>query len=112
MKKVEKMEALLSNYLDRAVWLVKKNGGYIVQDIATGNFEDKYFFKNLAEVEEFTQMDKWTKINKVTLSKSGKGNTTAKISVPLQWLQDLGVDENNKNIKLTKKRGQIIIEKE
>jgi hypothetical protein len=29
----------------------------------------------------------------------------------LQWLQDLGVDENNKNIKLTKKRGQIIIEK-
>lgn len=112
MKKVEKMEALLSDYLNRAVWLVKKNGGYIVQDIATGNFEDRYFFKNLAEVEEFTQMDKWTKINKVTLSKSGKGNTTAKISVPLQWLQDLGVDENNKNIKLTKKRGQIIIEKE
>lgn len=111
MKKVEKMEALLSDYLNRAVWLVKKNEGYIVQDIATGNFEDRYFFKNLAEVEEFVQADKWTKINKVTLSKSGKGNTTAKISIPLQWLQDLGVDENNKNIKLTKKRGQIIIEK-
>ena len=111
MKKIEKMEALLSDYLNRAVWLVKKNGGYIVQDIATGNFEDRYFFKNLAEVEEYAQADKWTKINKVTLSKSGKGNTTAKISVPLQWLQDLGVDESNKNIKLTKKGKKIILEK-
>ena len=88
-----------------------KNGGYIVQDIATGNFEDRYFFKNLAEVEEFTQMDKWTKINKVTLSKSGKGNTTAKISVPLQWLQDLGISESDKDVKLTKKGKKIILEK-
>lgn len=58
MKKVEKMEALLSDYLNRPVWLVKRQGGYIVQDIATGNFEDKFFFKNLAEVEEYTQADK------------------------------------------------------
>ena len=53
MKRIEKTEALLSDYLNRAVWLVKKNGGYIVQDIMTGAFEDRYFFKNLSEVEEF-----------------------------------------------------------
>lgn len=57
-KKIEKIEALLSDFLNRPVWLVKRNGGYIVQDIATGNFEDRFFFKNLAEVEEFIQADK------------------------------------------------------
>lgn len=53
MKRIEKVEIILSDYLDRAVWLVKKSGGYTVQDIATGNLEGKFFFKNLAEVEEF-----------------------------------------------------------
>lgn len=49
------------------------------------------------------------KINKVTLSKSGKGNITAKISIPLQWLQDLGVDDEKREVKLVKDGEKIII---
>lgn len=49
------------------------------------------------------------KINKVTLSKSGKGNITAKISIPLQWLQDLGVNDEKREVKLVKKGDKIII---
>lgn len=110
-KKIEKIEALLSDFLNRPVWLVKRNGGYIVQDIATGNFEDRYFFKNLAEVEEFIQADKWTKKNKVMFQVSGKGNITTRVSIPLQWLEDLGISESDRDVKLTKKKNKIILEK-
>ena len=42
-----------------------------------------------------------TKINKVTLSKSGKGDITPKVSIPWSWLQGMGVTEQHREIKLS-----------
>lgn len=52
-----------------------------------------------------------SKINKVLFNISGKGDTTTKVSVPFQWLQDLGISENDRDVKLTKKKNKIILEK-
>lgn len=54
-----------------------------------------------------------SKINKVTYSKSGKGNTTAKLSVPAKWLEEIGVyNEQNKNyiiVEVDEENRQIIL---
>lgn len=52
-----------------------------------------------------------SKINKILFNISGKGDTTTKVSIPFQWLQDLGISENDRDIKLTKKKNKIILEK-
>lgn len=52
-----------------------------------------------------------SKINKVLFNTSGKGDTTTKVSVPFQWLQDLGISEADRYVKLTKKKNKIILEK-
>ena len=52
-----------------------------------------------------------SKINKVLFNISGKGDTTTKVSVPFQWLQEMGVTAEDRNIKLTKKKNKIILEK-
>ena len=51
------------------------------------------------------------KINKVLFQTTGKGNTTTRVSVPLLWLEDLGINENDRDVKLTKKKNKIILEK-
>lgn len=55
MKRIEKTENKLGNYLGYPLWLVKINGAYRVQKMATGEIVDNYrlFFKNLKEVENF-----------------------------------------------------------
>ena len=52
-----------------------------------------------------------SKINKVLFNISGKGDTTTKVSVPFQWLQDIGITAENRDVKLTKKKNKIILEK-
>lgn len=52
-----------------------------------------------------------SKINKVLFQTTGKGNTTTRVSVPLLWLEDLGINENDRDVKLTKKKNKIILEK-
>ena len=52
-----------------------------------------------------------SKINKVLFNTSGKGDTTTKVSVPFQWLKDLGISESDRDVKLTKKGKKIILEK-
>lgn len=52
-----------------------------------------------------------SKINKVLFNISGKGDTTTKVSIPFQWLQDLGITAENRDVKLTKKGKKIILEK-
>lgn len=34
----------------------------------------------------------------VILGKSGSGSNTAKISIPVTWLEDMGIDEDNKAV--------------
>lgn len=54
-----------------------------------------------------------TKINKVTLSKSGKGDITPKLSIPWSWLQGIGVNEQEREIRLSydEERKVITVEK-
>lgn len=52
-----------------------------------------------------------SKINKVLFNASGKGDTTTKVSIPFQWLQDLGITAEDRDVKLTKKKNKIILEK-
>jgi len=52
-----------------------------------------------------------SKINKALFNISGKGDTTTKVSVPFQWLQDLGITTEDRDVKLTKKKNKIILEK-
>lgn len=54
-----------------------------------------------------------TKINKAIYSKSGKGNTTAKISIPNKWLELIGVfneeSKDNVIVEVDEENRQIIL---
>lgn len=54
-----------------------------------------------------------TKINNVSLVKSGKGNITPRISIPHSWLKKIGITEKEREVLLTfdEKGKKIIIEK-
>lgn len=52
-----------------------------------------------------------SKINKVLFQTTGKGNTTTRVSVPLLWLEEIGITAENRDVKLTKKGKKIILEK-
>ncbi|MGL5620819.1 MAG: hypothetical protein ACRCZO_01125 [Cetobacterium sp.] len=50
---------------------------------------------------------------KTLFSRSGNGVLTTRVSIPIQWLLDLGVTVENRDLELNydKKNGQIIIKK-
>lgn len=52
-----------------------------------------------------------SKINKVLFQTTGKGNTTTRVSVPLLWLEEIGITTESRDVKLTKKGKKIILEK-
>lgn len=54
---------------------------------------------------------KESKINKVLFQTTGKGNTTTRVSVPLLWLEEIGITAESRDLKLTKKGKKIILEK-
>jgi len=68
--KVDKMAERLGDCLGYGVWLVKRRGGYEVQEVATGNFisdncGENLRFKNLSDVkgyiEEENERNEWKK---------------------------------------------------
>ena len=50
---------------------------------------------------------------KTLFSKSGNGVLTTRVSIPIQWILDLGITTENRDLELNydKKNGQIIIKK-
>ena len=50
---------------------------------------------------------------KVIFSKDGRGATNTKITLPISWLKDMGVSQENREVKLIydENTKQIIIEK-
>lgn len=52
-----------------------------------------------------------SKINKVLFQTTGKGNTTTRVSVPLLWLEEIGITAESRDVKLTKKKNKITLEK-
>jgi|GEM_PF-5439766 len=47
----------------------------------------------------------------VILGKSGAGSNTAKISIPVTWLEDMGIDEDNKAVSISYIDKKVVIEK-
>lgn len=54
-----------------------------------------------------------TKINNVSLAKSGKGNITPRLSIPHSWLKEMKITEEEREVLLTfdEEGKRIIIEK-
>lgn len=52
------------------------------------------------------------KTNNVQFHKSGNGNISARIGIPVSWLTELGIDVNNRNVVVEKKENKIVIYKE
>lgn len=48
---------------------------------------------------------------KITYNKSGSGSITSRISLPITWLRELGIDENNRDVIIEFKDSSIIITK-
>ena len=45
------------------------------------------------------------------MGKSGAGSNTGKISIPVTWLEDMGIDENNKAVSISYIDKKVVIEK-
>jgi len=51
---------------------------------------------------------------KVLFGKSGNGYLTPRISLPISWIKDMGISQENRNVKVifNEETKQIIIEKD
>ncbi len=47
----------------------------------------------------------------ISFSKSGSGSYTPRISLPATWINEMGIDKENRKVSVTLKDGKIIIEK-
>lgn len=47
----------------------------------------------------------------ITYNKSGSGSVTSRISLPITWLREMGVDENNREVIIEFKNNSIVISK-
>ena len=48
---------------------------------------------------------------KVSFNKSGSGSFSASIRLPISWIKELGIDQDNRNVEVAFENGKIIIEK-
>ena len=48
----------------------------------------------------------------ICFSKNGNGYTTTKICIPYQWLKEMNVSKEDRQVKVTYNDKKIIIEKE
>ena len=48
---------------------------------------------------------------KISYNKSGRGSLTTRVTLPITWLRQLGVSEEDREVKLTLKENKITIEK-
>lgn len=47
----------------------------------------------------------------ISFNKSGSGSYTPRISLPATWINEMGIDKENRKVSVTFKDGKIIIEK-
>lgn len=47
----------------------------------------------------------------ISFNKSGSGSYTPRISLPATWINEMGIDKENRKVSVTFKDGQIVIEK-
>lgn len=47
----------------------------------------------------------------ISFNKSGSGSYTPRISLPATWINEMGIDKENRKVSVAFKDGQIIIEK-
>lgn len=52
------------------------------------------------------------RIINVSFCKNGKGNLSARISLPLKYLKELKINEQERRVKMSLENNKIIIEKE
>lgn len=52
-----------------------------------------------------------SRILKVLFSKSGSGSTTTKITLPITWIKEMGIDEENREVEVSFDNGKIVIQK-
>ncbi len=52
-------------------------------------------------------------VKKVAFSKSGTGHITPKISIPIEWIREMGINDDNKEIvlKFISETKEIILKK-
>ncbi|GAA0234749.1 AbrB/MazE/SpoVT family DNA-binding domain-containing protein [Metaclostridioides mangenotii] len=52
-----------------------------------------------------------SRILKVLFSKSGSGSTTTKITLPITWIKEMGIDEENREVEVTFEGNKITMQK-
>lgn len=52
-------------------------------------------------------------VKKVAFSKSGTGHITPKVSIPIEWIREMGITDDNKEIvlKFVSESKEIILKK-
>lgn len=56
-------------------------------------------------------MNKETKKLRIMFAKSGSGSITTRISLPKTWINEMNIDSENRDVKVTYEDNKIIIEK-
>ena len=51
------------------------------------------------------------RILKVIFTKGGSGSVSPKLSLPIKWVRELGIDEENREVVLELDKDKIIISK-
>lgn len=52
-----------------------------------------------------------SKISKINFNKNGFGYTNARLILPKEFISRIGIDENNRNVKIICENNKIIIER-
>lgn len=47
----------------------------------------------------------------ISFNKSGNGTYTPRISLPIAWIREMGIDQDNRQVKVTFEDGEIKIKK-
>lgn len=79
-------------------------------------FKRRLGVKNLDDVKKIINVESTElnqKVLKVNFNKGGNAGYSAKVTLPITWVRQLGLDQDNRDIKVTflEKEGKIIIEK-
>lgn len=48
---------------------------------------------------------------KITFNKGGSGSITPRLSLPAKWIREMGLDQDNREIKARFEEDKIILEK-
>lgn len=51
------------------------------------------------------------RVLKISFNKSGAGNITPKLSLPANWIKDMGINLDDREIEVTYVNGEITIKK-